>query len=751
MSKHFPKNNKKKPLNPLPTPKKDSGETQYRQAILGFLAISPDSYYTAKDILDATDLYYVTSVQKLKSILQKLALTGRVIQQGKGLYRLGEVKDELVGKLEVTRGGYGFVVPEVGDHVFVSGRNLGNAMSGDTVKVRLLDSYSREGLFQGEVIEVVQRHRNEFVGTLQREPNGLFFVIPESNNFSMDFVVRKQYLNGATSGDKVYVRIFDWDKRNPEAEVVEVLGKAGEHQTEMHAILMHYGFNPKFPEEVQHFADAIPEAITQEEIAKRRDFRNVTTFTIDPIDAKDFDDALSFRHLDNGNVEVGVHIADVSHYLLPGTVLDVEAFKRATSVYLVDRTVPMLPERLSNFLCSLRPHEEKLTYSAVFELDSEANIIQEWFGRTIIHSDHRFTYEGAQEVLEGVAEGPYEEELTILNALAKKMKSRRMKKGSVDFDTEEVKFELDKDDKPIRLYIKQRKDAHKLIEEFMLLANQQVATFVAKMFDNPPLTYVYRIHDRPDPEKLADLSSFIEHFGYEMKLAESKDPAKALSALMAKIEGRPEQAVIERVAIRSMAKAVYSTKNIGHFGLGFQFYSHFTSPIRRYPDVMAHRLLTQYLDKHYSVNSQRLEIECDHCSKMEKTAAEAERSSVKFKQVEFMAEQIGKEFMGVISGVRESGFYVEMTETLCEGMVPLWTMTDDHYLYDEKALTLSGRHSGKVFRMGDVVRVRVTKTDIQKRQIDLEVVSEGDKPQALRPQSSFKSKTSRGFTNKRKK
>lgn len=699
------------------------GDAFYKKIILDFLSLFPQQLYTLKEISDCTELYQVISLQKIRSLLKDLSETGRVALEGKSRYRLGGLMEEAVGRVEVTRQGYGFVIQGDGNDILIPQRNLGAVLNGDTVRARILNSFSKEGKRMGEVVEIISRARNEFVGTLQIEKTGYAYVIPDDNAIQFDFIVRKSGLNGAEKGDKVYIQVKHWDKRNPEATVLEVLGKAGVHHTEMHAILMHYGFNPKFPIEVEEYADKIQDGITPEEVAKRWDFRGITTFTIDPVDAKDFDDAISFRKLEEGWYEVGVHIADVSFYLKPGTVLDMEAFKRATSVYLVDRTVPMLPERLSNFLCSLRPHEDKLTYSGVFEINENGEIRKEWFGRTVIHSAHRFTYEGAQAVLDGADTGPFQEELLTLNIIAKNLRKTRMMSGSVDFDTDEVRFELDENDKPVRLFVKERKDAHKLIEDFMLLANRRVASFVAKMFDNPPLTFVYRIHDQPDPEKLLNLQTFILHFGYKMNITQSKDASEALGRLMTAVEGKPEQNIIERVAIRSMSKAVYSVKNIGHFGLGFEFYSHFTSPIRRYPDVMVHRLLTQYIDKHFSTNRQRLEAECEHCSRMEKTAAEAERASIKFKQVEFMTEQIGKEFEGVISGVKENGFYVEMTDTLCEGMVPIWTI-DEYFDYDSGALTLTGRQSRRVFRMGDEVKVRVVRTNLQKRTIDLEWIGE---------------------------
>ena len=569
------------------------------------------------------------------------------------------------------------------------------------------------------MVEIVKRNRNKFVGRIEVSAN-FAFVIPDFRKIHQDFFVYPENINGAKTNDKVVIEVVSWadEDKKPEGKVVQVLGKAGENEAEIHSIMAEFDLPFRFPEEVERESETIDEGITKQEIKQRRDFRDVTTFTIDPEDAKDFDDALSFKKLDNGHYEIGVHIADVTHYVKPNSLLEKEAFDRATSVYLVDRTIPMLPERLSNGLCSLRPNEDKLTFAAVFEMDAKGKVIDEWFGRTIIHSDKRFSYEEAQEVLE-TGRGPYSEELTILNDLAKKLRKLRFSKGAINFETTEVKFKLDEKGIPLAVIPKIRKDAHKLIEEFMLLANKFVATFVYNYKKGKEKnTFVYRIHDFPDPDKVKDFALFAKQFGHRMNVEEASI-SQSLNKLMNDIEGKPEQHVLEQLAIRTMAKAKYSTDPKGHFGLAFDHYSHFTSPIRRYPDMMAHRLLQHYLDEGKPVSKTDYEERCEHSSEREKRAADAERASIKYKQVEFMTYAEKKDYQGLISGVTEWGIYVEIIETKCEGMIRMADMTDDFYEFDEKNYRIIGKKTGKIFRLGDRINVRIKKTDIDRRLIDL--------------------------------
>ncbi|HCB46557.1 MAG TPA: ribonuclease R, partial [Algoriphagus sp.] len=586
------------------------------------------------------------------------------------------------------------------------------------------------GRTEGKVLEILERDRDEFVGRVEISPR-FAFVVPDFKKMHKDIFVHRGDLMGAEHNEKVIVKMTEWREgdKNPTGKVIRVLGKAGVHEVEIHSIMAEFGLPFEYPQEADQEANAIPEKITSKEIKARRDFRDVTTFTIDPADAKDFDDAISYRKLENGNLEVGVHIADVTHYVKPKTALEKEAYDRATSVYLVDRTIPMLPERLSNGLCSLRPHEDKLTFACVFEMDSNANVLNHWIGRTIIHSDRRFAYEEAQENIDNQS-GDFFQELTLLNDLAKQVRKRRFQHGAVNFETVEVKFKLDEKGTPLGLMIKERKDIHKMIEEFMLLANKYVAEFIFKKRSGAD-TFVYRTHDSPDMEKLEIFSGFAKRFGHQMDLDNEKKISSALNKLMDEIQGKPEQNVLEQLAIRSMAKAKYTTEPKGHFGLAFPHYTHFTSPIRRYPDMMVHRLLEHYLDGGKSPDAEAWEQKCVHSSEREKRAADAERASIKYKQVEYMALAEEKDYDGIVSGVTEWGVFVEITETKCEGMIRVQDMDDDYYDFDQKNMRLIGSRTKKMITLGDKVKVRVVNTDIDRRTIDLEFANNDErKPRA---------------------
>jgi len=703
--------------------KSSSLDALLRQELLGFLQKNRKRQFTTKQLSVELNLYNQVANNKIRATLDRLAEEGKINYLEKGRYQYGGASGQvLVGKIQITNAGFAFLLMEDQEDIFINATNTGKAMNGDTVKVRLTETRRKKGnRMTGEVVEVINRAKTEFVGIVDQIGNTAF-IVSDDPRMKMEFYVKPENLGEAQNGDKVLVKLLNWERRSPEVEVLQVLGKPGENNTEMHAILYQYGFNPAFPPEVEAEAERIPQTMPAQEIAKRRDFRDITTFTIDPIDAKDFDDALSFRVLENGRFEVGVHIADVSYYVKPGSLIDKEAFLRGTSVYLVDRTVPMLPEVLSNQLCSLRPNEDKFTYSAVFEMDGNAKVYKHWFGRTVIHSDYRFHYAEAEQVLKGESEGPYKEELDQLNSLAYKLREKRFATGSIDFDTPEVKFQLDDEGKPLRVIKKERGDSNRLIEDFMLLANREVAKYIGTMFDNPPLPFVYRVHDQPNLEKLNNLAQFVKAFGYEVEFEERGDTSARLNGLIQKVEGTPEQNVIETIAIRSMAKAVYTINNIGHYGLGFQYYSHFTSPIRRYPDLLVHRLVEKYLFKDYKEDPNLLEEQLKHSSARERTAAEAERASIKYKQVEFLEDKVGEEFDGIISGIIESGFFVELNDNLCEGMVPIWSMEDDQYVYEEKIYAMVGRNSGDILRLGDPVRVRIAGTDLRKRNIDMAFV-----------------------------
>ncbi len=642
----------------------------------------------------------------------------------KGKFILKQLKTFVSGKVDMTSDGSAYIVSEdeFEEDIYVAPRKLRNALNGDIVKVYVY-AKNKGRKKDGEVVEILQRAKMDFTGIVNLSDRFAFFI-PDDRKMLHDIFIPIDSLKGAKDKDKAIARIVDWpeDAKNPIGEITHVLGKQGENNAEMNAILADYGFPLAFPDEVEKQAEAIEEIILAEEIAKRRDFRNILTFTIDPADAKDFDDAISFRKLDNGNVEVGVHIADVSHYVKQGTALDKEAFERGTSVYLVDRVIPMLPERLSNGLCSLRPNEDKLCFSAVFELDQEANVVEQWFGKTIIHSDTRFSYEDAQEVLENKT-GKHSEELLKLNELAYILRERKFKHGAISFESVEIKFNLDEHGKPLGVYAKERKDAHKLIEDYMLLANKKVAEFIAKKGKGKQkLTFVYRSHDSPKEDALLSFSQFALKFGYKIDTSSGRETAKSLNFLMADVEGKKEQNVLTKLAIRSMAKAVYTTKKHSHYGLAFDYYTHFTSPIRRYPDVMVHRLLELYLAGGKSVSEDEYEKFSMHSSQMEKKAADAERASVKYKQAEFLQNNVGMEYNGIISGLTEWGMYVEIIENKCEGMIRLRDLNDDFYVLDEKNYCIIGQRRKKKYQLGDEVKILVKKVDLAKRQIDFSLV-----------------------------
>ena len=711
---------KKKKKNDL---SRSFNKKNLKKAILTVLYENPQKTYNYKQLATELNVKDAEIRRMINMALEELTENETLEQVHRGKFKLKSRGGYVCGRVELQPQGFAYVTAEEVDQpILVSQRNLNHAMDGDKVKVYLY-AHRKKHQLEGEVSEIVERAKTTFVGLIEKSKH-FAFLIPVGK-VGFDLFIPLEKLNGAEEGQKAIGRITEWPAKakNPFGEIVEVLGNAGENDTEMHAILAEFNLPIRFPENVLKAAERIPLEIPEEEIKNRRDMRDVTTFTIDPADAKDFDDALSIRQLKDDVWEVGVHIADVSHYVKPNSILDDEAYERATSVYLVDRVVPMLPEKLSNGVCSLRPNEDKLCFSAVFQLNNQAEVLKEWFGRTVIHSNRRFAYEEAQEIIETGA-GDLKDEVLKLNELARLLRSKRFKDGSIAFDRIEVKFEIDETGKPLSVFFKEAKESNQLIEEFMLLANKKVAEFCGKVkHGKGERTFVYRIHDKPDPEKLENFNHFINKFGYGILTTTPRMISKSLNSLMEHIQGKSEQNVIETLAIRSMAKAEYSTRNIGHYGLGFDYYTHFTSPIRRYPDVMVHRLLERYLDGGRSVNGQKYEEHCKHSSEMESRAANAERSSIKYKQVEFMKDHIGETFPGVISGVTDWGIYVEL-ENKCEGMVPLRELDDDFYIFDEKNYCLVGRHSRKTYQLGEEVRVEIIRANLEKKQLDFKLVNE---------------------------
>ena len=688
--------------------------------ILAYFSNNPSKIFNYKQVASKLDVKDETVRNLIVNILTELRDYGSITEVSRGKYKFVSQGGYVTGKVMLTLKGSGFIIPEEegGEDIFVNQSNLNHALNNDIVKVYL---YARKRGKQpeGEVVEIIKRAKENIVGVIDISKT-YAFIIAKSRQMPYDVFIPLGKLNNAQNGDKVVARITDWpaEFRNPFGEVIEVLGKPGENETEMHAILAEFDLPYKFEPSVEEEAEKIPEAITDADYKVRRDFRNIPTFTIDPADAKDFDDALSLQRLKNGNWEVGVHIADVTHYVKKDTVLDQEAYNRGTSVYLVDRVVPMLPEKLSNNVCSLRPNEEKLCYSIVFEMDDKADIWDQWIGRTVIKSDRRFSYEEAQEIIEG-GEGDLKDQILTLNDLAQKLRKRRFKNGAIDFERVEVKFNIDEKGKPLGVFFKESKESNKLIEEFMLLANKHVAESIGKVKKGENAkTFVYRIHDKPNPDKLMNFARFIQRFGYSINPTGHKNITTSINSLLDEIQGKKEQNVIETLAVRAMAKAVYSTKNIGHYGLSFDFYSHFTSPIRRYPDMMVHRLLTDYMNGAKSKEKDKYEKMCEYASEMERRAAEAERSSIKYKQVEFMKDHVGEDFDGIISGVTEWGFYVELNESKCEGLVHIRELDDDYYFFDEDNYSIIGRSNKKVFQLGDPVRIKIVRADLEKKQLD---------------------------------
>lgn len=694
-----------------------------KNALLNVFYDNPERTYNYKQIAELLKIKDQEIIKLVFVVLEELVENDSLQSVQRGKYKLKSRSGTVCGIVEIQPQGFAYIVSEeLEKPVLVSGRNLNHAMDGDKVKVALY-AIRKKQQPEGEVVEIVERAKSTFVGTISKSRNFAFFI--PSGKSAFDLFIPNEKLNGAKDGQKAIARITEWPARakNPFGEIIEVLGDVGDNNAEMHAILAEFDLPLRFPDNVLKAAEKIPDAISEEEIAKRRDMRGVPTITIDPHDAKDFDDALSVQKLDNGLWEIGVHIADVSHYVKPGTILDEEAYDRATSVYLVDRVVPMLPEKLSNGVCSLRPNEDKLCFSAIFQLTDDAEIQKQWFGRTVINSDKRFAYEEAQAIIE-TGEGELKDEVLTLQRLAVKLREARFKRGSLGFERIEVKFNLDENGKPLSVYFKEAKESNQLVEEFMLLANKRVAEFIGKTDDKKTArTFVYRIHDKPDPDKLMNFNHFIHKFGYGLLLGTPGQVSKSMNQLMVNVKGKNEQNVIENLAIRTMAKAVYSTRNIGHYGLSFEYYTHFTSPIRRYPDVMVHRLLERYLDGGKTVNAQKWEDMCKHSSNMENKAANAERSSIKYKQVEFMQDKIGQEFSGVISGVTDWGIYVEL-ENKCEGMVSVNTLDDDFYIFDEKNYCLVGRHSHRKFQLGDEVKVEIIRANLEKKQLDFRLIKE---------------------------
>jgi ribonuclease R len=716
---------KKKSRKSAGTPK-----SSFVNSVLEVFTTNPYRALNFRQVSSQLGVSDKASKELIKTILEDLKKKDTIVELNRGKFQLNQEKmmdlipkNFVTGSVDMKQTGKAYIItPDLDEDVFIAYNNTGRALHGDKVKVHLFPK--RKGRkIEGQIVEIISRARTVFVGTISISGK-MGFLVPDDVTIPMDIMILPENLKGAKSGQKAVVKMTDWPEhaKNPMGEVTEVLGKPGDNEVEMKSILVNHNFPLSFPKAAEKEASQIKEIISNEEIKNRRDFRDVFTITIDPEDAKDFDDAISLRKDKDGIWEVGIHIADVSHYVKPGSAINDEGYDRGTSIYLVDRVIPMLPEKLSNMVCSLRPNEDKLCFSAVFMMNENAEVLEEWFGKTIINSNRRYNYEEVQAMIEG-GNGDYKDELLFLNGLAQKLRTERFKGGAINFHSVEVKFKLDENGKPLSTYIKENKEANWLIEEFMLLANRRVAEFIGKKKGNrKPKTFVYRVHDEPNPEKLNRFTEFISKLGYSMKTGSRKSMAHSFNRLFEQISGKGEENMIEAIAIRTMAKAEYSTQNIGHYGLDFRHYTHFTSPIRRYPDLMAHRLLERYLAGKPSVSEEEYEPMCQHSSEMEKRAEQAERDSVKYKQAEFMMDKIGQEFYGLVSGVSKWGIFVEIEGNKCEGMVSLKYMNDDFYYLDEDNYRVVGQRYGQEYKLGDRVKIRVRKVDLQKKQMDFVLV-----------------------------
>ena len=709
------KKKKKKKKTDLPNKKSLTGK------ILGIFSNSPLKTYNYKQLARLLNIKDTSTRQMVNSILGELEAADYLTEIYTGKFKLKSKGGYVTGKVEMTSQGSAYINSEsLSEDIFVTQVNLHHALHGDLVKVYLYARRKSRRL-EGEVVEILTRAKRNFVGTVEVSAH-FAFLLPDSRQMPYDIYIPKESLKRALNGQKAIARIVDWPQsvKNPTGEIIEVLGEPGENEAEMHAILAEFDLPYRFSTEVEKAALNISGKITKDDYKQRRDFRGIPTFTIDPADAKDFDDALSIRQLKSGRWEVGIHIADVTHFILPNSTLDKEARERGTSIYLVDRVVPMLPENISNKHCSLRANEEKLCFSVVFEMDEEANVIAEWMGKTVIFSDRRFTYEEAQQIIES-GKGNLSDEIMKLHQLAQLLRKWRFSNGSLDFERTEVKFEIDEKGTPLGVFLKEIKASNQLIEEFMLLANKRVAEFIGAK-SKTTKTFVYRIHDRPDQEKLASFAFVIKKFGHRISTTSRQQLSQSLNQLLKKVQGKNEQNLIETLAIRAMAKAKYSTQNIGHYGLAFEYYSHFTSPIRRYPDMLVHRLLEAYLRNERSKKEEKFESLCNHASEMERKAINAERTSVRYKQVEFLRDKIGQQFEGIIAGVADWGIYVEISENKCEGLIPIRELDDDFYEHDEGNYCITGRMNRKKYQLGDPIRIEISRVDLPKKQVDLLLV-----------------------------